>query len=610
MRLYLSFALSVSSLMLNACDLRASSEERGAKQRAGVDSVEAGEMIGGVVRAGDEFAGGGVGARESVADASQPLDMGMGSDMIIETDLGVPRNPFCDQAELNQRAILPGSDKLSFGEVAGDFTVQTLRGPWNLSEQWSGCESYVFLVYFPDLRQNQEGEWVGDQMWNSDVTALLQSPPNTHYFFISFEEDPEARNARMVEMNNRMIRSLNAGEQLPERRLHFVTDRLTEIEGSVGAFVRDYLDYLFEPSSAVDLGDRGRAQPPLPFVFGIDRLQRWDAGGSLDETVGRPMKLEMASYLGPFYNHISDTYERADTDGAIEVSLVEGRVSDRIFIKTVELPNAEMMSQYDTLEIDVSVTCPHRNVYACSEWDRIARIEYCRDAECADRDEIARWITPYWRRGERRWIWDASSFLGWISEGGTKTFRVEMGPGWERATERDAEIKLRLRSQNSPVKAVGAVRAFLGGEFNADYNDREALTFTPPIEASQVELVLLLSGHGQTAQDNCAEWCDHRHHLRVNDIDLHVIQHQGEVGALRGCAEAAGAGVSPGQYGNWAVERAFWCPGLPVELKRVDITEHVRLGEVNELSYRATLGSDLDPRGGEVALSAYLVYSR
>ena len=525
-------------------------------------------------------------------------------------DHGLPSHDVCEQGGFAQRPFKVEDDTLTFGKIAGNFTVQTLRGPWTLQDQWTGCESYIFLVYFPDLRQNSSGLWAGDQLWNSDVISLLYTPPNTHYFFISIEEDPEARRIRMVEMNNRMIRSLSAGEQIPARRMHFVTDRLTEIEGSLGAFARDYLDFVFDPDSLVDLGDRGQVQSPLPFIFGIDRLQRWDSGGSLDETVGSPMKFDMASYLGPFYNHIAQVYDQAARDEATEIVLVEGRVSDRIFTQTVDLPETHAMAQFDTLELDVSVTCPHRNVYACSEWDRIARVEYCHDSECNDRDEIARWITPYWRRGERRWIWDVSPFLGWLKEGGSHTFRVEMGPGWERATERDTSIKLRLRLQGDRLRSIDATRAFIGGEFNADYNTREVFTFTPPSDSTRIELVILLSGHGQTSRDNCAEWCDHRHHFKINDVALPIIQHEGEIGSLRGCANAANQGVSPGQFGNWAVERAYWCPGLPITPIHLDITEHVRLGEVNEMTYRATLGADLEPRGGNTVLSSYIVYSR
>ena len=67
-------------------------------------------------------------------------------------------------------------------------------------------------------------------------------------------------------------------------------------------------------------------------------------------------------------------------------------------------------------EVEIQVHCPAMNPFACSEWDRIGRIELCRDLECTQKDEIARWITPYWRRGTRRWFLDVSPFLALLSQ--------------------------------------------------------------------------------------------------------------------------------------------------------------------------------------------------
>ena len=96
----------------------------------------------------------------------------------------------------------------------------------------------------------------------------------------------------------------------------------------------------------------------------------------------------------------------------------------------------------------------------------------------------------------------------------------------------------------------------------------------------------------------------------VNGVDLEPIRHDGRVGSVRGCAFAARQGVSPGQYGNWAPERAFWCPGLPVHPIHIDVTDQVQLGIENQLTYRAMLRADIEPRGGDIALSTYMVYSR
>ena len=52
-----------------------------------------------------------------------------------------------------------------------------------------------------------------------------------------------------------------------------------------------------------------------------------------------------------------------------------------------------------------------------------------------------------------------------------------------------------------------------------------------------------------------------------------------------------------------------WCPGYPVPTHRFDITADLDLGAENELTYRGTfLG--VEPRGGDIDLSAFLVYFR
>ncbi len=523
-----------------------------------------------------------------------------------------PPSAYC---EANGLPVEPWRDEaggLLFGDTVGDFTAQTLDGPFTLSERWSGCESYVFLVHFPDLRRGGSGPWFGDKLWDSDPLGLIaEGGRNVHYLFVSFEPDPAAR-VRVIEaMKNRIEvgLALNADPDDAAHfrpRFHFVTDRLTEVEGSVGAWAGDYLEYMFDPESFEDLGDRGRAQAPLPFTFAVDRGQRWDAMDSLNEVVGAPMSWAMAGYASHYYDyHASLRARLAETeDETTEVVLLDELVTDRVFVRTVELPAD--LSEADTLEVDVAVDCRKRNTYGCSEWDRIARVSWCADAECAERREIVRWITPYWRRGLRRWVIDATPFLGLMRAGGAQHFHIEMGPAWERATERHARIALRLASRGGP-RSEGVTHVFGGGGFGAAYNDREPVRVAIPAEATRVELVSILSGHGQTDGDNCAEWCDHRHQFAVNGHELPELRPDDVVGTLRGCALRVVDGVPPGQGGNWAPGRAYWCPGLPVDAVRVDVTEHVTPGEEAELTYRGNFRG-MEPRGGDIALNAYLVW--
>ncbi|MBX2799876.1 MAG: hypothetical protein KTR31_19510 [Myxococcales bacterium] len=500
----------------------------------------------------------------------------------------------CATHELPPRPFDEGAGGLLWGDLAADFTVETLDGPWTLSEEWTGCDSYVFVTYF------EGGE--GDALWSSDAAEILATGPrNTHFFFVSEEGGRQARLARMEALKEAMALGPARSE-----RVHFVTDRLTKIEGSVGEMALDYMDYL--PDSAVDIGaDRGSVGAPLPVFFGIDREQRWDSGGYIYNFIGGSPLIEMAGYLAHFYNHKAELQHRFDQETATEVVLLEDSVTDRVFVVQAELPAD--LSGFDTAEFDVGVFCPHRNPYACSEWDRNAWIEVCLDGKkCADRREIVRWITPYWRRGGRRWGMEASPLMGLLS-GGTNWFRIVMGPSWERATERRARVSLRLSNQGND-RATGVVRAYTGGTFNAEYNDNHPpFDFDLPASATSAELVVIVSGHGQEGTENCAEWCDHRHQFTINGVQLEEVRSQTGIGSTLGCADAAQYGVSPGQYGNWAPQRAFWCPGLPVAPIRLDLTEHVTPGASNQLTYSASLRGTQPPAGGNISLSVYVSWT-
>jgi hypothetical protein len=519
-------------------------------------------------------------------------------------DAGAP--DVCDELGLPRVPFRPGTGT-RLGDVAGDFTVQELDGStFTLSEDWSGCESYVFLVHFPG-RTDALFEGVLDRLF-------LEAPRNVRYFVISDAEDEASRLAFAERLSMSLdeglaFHALSAEDQaFWKERFHFVTDRLATVEGSVSAHVNDYIAWAATPEAVVDLAERGLARPPLPVVFGIDRAQAWDTGTNLAPAVGMDPQLGMAAFLGHFYDYRAALEARLASETATVVSLIDETTTGRVFVREVELPSATEMAEFDTLEIDLAITCDTMNPFGCSEWDRIGAVHLCADGmPCTERVEIGRWITPYWRPGRQHYAIDASPFLAFLREGGTRSFAVELGPDWERPTEWIVSASLRLRTQGGRPRATGGALAFRGGRFDAMYNDRLPFTFTPPAGSTRVELVTILSGHDQTAGENCAEWCDHRHTFTVNGTPLPVIAHEGEIGDARGCAARSREGVIPGQWGNWAQARAYWCPGLPVAARRDDVTAQSRIGEANELTYRGSYIAGA-PRGGDIALSAYVIW--
>ncbi len=548
-----------------------------------------------------------------------PIDAALSPDVgspDAGSDAGPPGPDFCAEMSIPHIPFAAGVGGTMLGALAGDFTVHTADGAaWSLRDRWSGCESYVFFVSLPG---------VNDAVFATALDGLfLDGPRNVHYFFLSddLDEGPRAMfaaaQAAKLEDGFAFQNVSEADRAFWRTHFHFATDQATQVSGSIGAFLSAYITYAHSAAAPVDVGGgRGRIAPPAPTLFGIDRAQHFDGGDSLATSVAARdnSTLGMGAYLGHFYNYRATLESRlaSEVSSTTIVPLVDMTTTTRVFTETVTLPDAATMAAFDSLEIDAIVDCQAQNPFACSEWDRIADVQFCVDgAACADRREIGRWITPYWRRGRQHYSLDASAFLGLLRAGGSQTFFVELGPDWERATEWHASVSLRFRHVGGVPSASGAERAFTGGTFDGSYNAAHTpFTFTPPAGTTRVELVTLLTGHGQDSTTNCAEWCDHHHMFSINGTNLPMIQHAGDpIGSPFGCAARASQGVIPGQWGNWEQERAYWCPGLAVRPIRTDITSMVTIGSPNTLGYMGSFSGGA-PRAGDIDLSTYVVYYR
>ena len=108
-------------------------------------------------------------------------------------DPGPNKSAVCDELGLPSNNFLQADGGSSFGKIAGDFTAQTLRGPWNFAENFSGCESYVFINFYSSSH--------GQQLWSSNPADLLaHSAKNVHYFFGSYSKDEATRSNEIEQM--------------------------------------------------------------------------------------------------------------------------------------------------------------------------------------------------------------------------------------------------------------------------------------------------------------------------------------------------------------------------------------------------------------------------
>ena len=511
----------------------------------------------------------------------------------------------CDALGLPAAPLQPG-EGVDWGQAAGGFTVQTTFGPWSFEEHFSGCDTYVFF--------NDVGDSTSAGLRSSMSEELFaRSAPNVHYFFLTSTGDPVAgADDWQSQVGGALFPLTKEEQELWTERVHFVTDEPMAITGSVGDFVAAHPDHR---------------------VFAIDRAQAWDDPGSTSdtETGAFAPSAPVLGYTSRYYNFRYDQDQwLASLAGTTEVPVIDNVTfapdcvpGDRCFdtengpfsnsnnwqVWPAQFPAAEVMAGFDTMDLVVTASCGPDPYAECGHWDYEAVVNRCSDELCeGPTQEIARWITPYSRPGARRWVIDATPLLGLVAEGGPQFFNFGMIWNMNPATW---DLRFVLRDEGRGEASAQVVPAFRGNRgFNDAYNEEwTTVEFTPPADTTRVELVAIISGHGQ-AQGNCAEWCNHQHEFTVNGSGVHLREFPGQVIAQR-CAEAVDEGVVPGQWGNWTPGRAGWCPGLPVQPWVVDITAEVDIGALNTLDYQGLYqGLPVTGDRGRIRLSSYLAFYR
>ena len=202
----------------------------------------------------------------------------------------------------------------------------------------------------------------------------------------------------------------------------------------------------------------------------------------------------------------------------------------------------------------------------CNEWDVYSNI-LVRDNSTNNWYEIGRYITPYGvgtgqlERGLEIDVTDFKSLLTGNVE--LKAFIEVWGSdGWELSVDFDYvegtpdyqyyEIAPIVQYNNNSLAGV------IYGE-DASAFDLSKDVFVPS-NTESVHLRTIITGWGHATPNDsngrpCAEWCYRTHSVKINNNQ--EFQHY--LGPI-GCVTNP---VSP-QNGNWAPDRAGWCPGMAV----------------------------------------------
>jgi hypothetical protein len=480
-------------------------------------------------------------------------------------------------------------------EPAGDFSVDLRDGTtFTLSEQWTGCESYIFLPHWITVSAQDSSS-----VWTTGVDELIaRSPANAHYFFVvvgSSTDDAEGFGSAIQLDIDAALAGMSADDAaFWGEHLHVSAQPSNDIDGLVGTiFSKTIGSYGF----AVDRFQKIRT------IGSFASVEAYDS--ALNDSGDWPYEQQLfsAAYESEYFNYEATRQWAMDQVAVTEVVLFDGEVYEQYEDGTAVFPDAATMAGFDTLEVDVQMECPDKDGYElgnCGEWDYLANLWFYNE-ETKSWLEIARFITTYHR--ESHWLVDASHALPWFAAGGEQLLRYEWAPSWNTQPT-GITVKLRFSNQRSKTP-VQAIPLFEGGTFDSTYNDRDPIEVTVPSEATRVEIVAIITGHGMEAQ-NCAEFCMHSHHFTVEDKSW--FRSFDEAGSDTACQESVGTGTVPNQAGTWWYGRGGWCPGRHVDPYVINATNYALPGETVTVTYEGKLEGAQPPDGaGNIEMRSWML---
>ena len=532
-------------------------------------------------------------------DATDDTDSADGDVVVDVVEDLPPAGDICEVLSMPAREFETGETGRRRHDLAADFELPLMDGStWSFSENFTGCESYLFVpdnIVYSDLN--------GASIWEDGVAQLIaESPLNAHYFFVSVRGTDSAAATSLEGMQQRVDDALAALSPADaahwSERIHVVAQRSGALEAWVGSTL------------STGVGQLGLA---------IDRFQRLRGIGSLADVTRYDPDLAAAdmwpwernvSYVtneARYYNFEAARQAELDAVDATLVNLWQGEVIEQFADMEVELPSAEDMANFDTLEMDVTQHCPNPNaleVGNCGAWDYLAHLWlYSGEGEDETRVELARHITTYHREG--RWIVDMTPALVHLRDGGTRRFRWEWAPEWN-VQPTATYLTLRFSNQEKGYRPIEIGELWGSKGFNGQYNvDRERIRVPIPDEATRVELWAVITGHGADTQQ-CAEFCNHQHEFIIGGRSFY--EEHPAVGNQEGCREDVDNGTVPNQWGTWWFGRGGWCPGQGVEPFVVDVTDLATPGDELAVDYYGWLGGQEPPdNAGNINMRSYIV---
>lgn len=280
-------------------------------------------------------------------------------------------------------------------------------------------------------------------------------------------------------------------------------------------------------------------------------------------------------------------------------------------VATVDLPLDPL--DYDTLELDASLSCPGDRDSSCAPWDRTVQLLVCCDRLSPHCNvELGRWITAF-RRRTGHWLTDVSPLIP-LLDGSKCTFTMKTVP-WAKPWMVSLNLRFSLNNQTGAEvvqpRAFRLMPLYSGGTFDKNYNKRyQPIKFPVPVSTKKVELYAVITGHGSD-ENGCGEFCVTSHHFLINAVNN--TRTFDSAGSALGCTTKVKEGAVPNEHGTWLYGRGGWCDGLQVNPWRVDVTKQLDMnGSVSNTAVYFGLfdGRDPDPsqQPGYIIMTSFLVF--
>ena len=470
-------------------------------------------------------------------------------------------------------------------QTVPQFSFPTLNGTFNFNDRWTGEDVYFFMFKYTDSSGNNNGA-----TWGQNPGRFIRNlPDNTHLFYGSFDN---TYHNDVIQQRNAVLAGLTTSEEAKwDNRIHYIDVDASNLGGGIGNMIGSFNN---------------------PFFMGIDRFQLARETGSLYAWTSQSndpyhLSYEPNQWVAEFPTKIR---EQDPAVHAVQVMDFQrhaggwGSGYSSFSNATFDLPND--LTSYDTLEVYHEHACFERtNRYqksdgtygGCHEWDYLAYLFICdRDNSSVCSTESVRWITTYGREG--MWLTDISPYLFMLNDGEDRRFK------YAGANKGDLTVTFLFSNWGSGTRAINGTYAFSGGQFDGTYNNESRylrqMNFTVPPEATSVEIVATITGHGFNKDTaNCAEFCDHQHYYTIGEhqtYEWHPIVYSSE-----GCENEVGNGVVANQFGSWPFGRAGWCAGQDVKQWTYDITDWIDNGtnNSNHIVYRGYYnGAEYVPSDG------------